>query len=118
MGGMPKVPDSTKSSLAYKISARARERWPQLTSVDVTHRAGFAYLTATLPDGQQMPLCRLRYGGSASIWGFSIYRASHDDYQSSMLPTGMTAGSPEDALDCACGLYLGDPTAWITPPKN
>jgi len=23
-----------------------------------------------------------------------------------------TAGSPEDALDTACGLYLGDPTAW------
>jgi hypothetical protein len=35
-----------------------------------------------------------------------------------MLPTGATAGSPEDALDTACGLYLGDPTAWITPPKN
>jgi choline dehydrogenase-like flavoprotein len=115
---MPKVPDSTKSSLAYKLSARARERWPQIAGVDVTFRAGFAYVTATLPDGQQLRLCRLRYGGSASIWGFSIYRASHDDYQPSMLHTGMTAGSPEDALDCACGLYLGDTTAWITPPKN
>jgi hypothetical protein len=29
-----------------------------------------------------------------------------------------TAGTPEDALDTACGFYLGDPTAWITPPKN
>jgi hypothetical protein len=29
-----------------------------------------------------------------------------------MLPSGATAGSPEDALDTACGLYLGDPTAW------
>jgi len=35
-----------------------------------------------------------------------------------MLHTGTTTGSPEDALDTACGLYLGDPTAWITPPKN
>jgi len=120
MGGMPKVPESTKSSLAYKLSARARERWPQLTSVDVTHRAGFAYVTGTLADGEQLRLCRLRYGGSASIWGFSIYRASHDDYQPSMLPSGATAGTPEDALDTACGLYLGDPTAWIRPrrPNN
>ena len=31
---------------------------------------------------------------------------------SSVLPTGHTAGTPEDALDTACGLYLGDPTAW------
>jgi choline dehydrogenase-like flavoprotein len=118
MGGMPKVPESTKSSLAYKLSARARERWPQLADVQVTHRAGFAYVTGILPDGQQLPLCRLRYGGSASIWGFSIYRASHDDYKPSALPSGLTAGSPEDALDTACGLYLNDPTAWLTPPKD
>ncbi len=81
MDDMPKVPDSTKSSLAYKLAARARDRWPQLASVEVTHRAGFAYVTGALPDAQQLPLCRLRYGGSASIWGFAIYRASHDDYQ-------------------------------------
>ena len=118
MGDMPKVPDSTKSSLAYKLAARARDRWPQLANVEVTHRAGFAYVTGTLPDGQQLPLCRLRYGGSASIWGFAIYRASHDDYQPNALPTGTTAGSPEDALDTACGLYLNDPTAWTVPPKN
>ena len=112
MSGMPKVPDSTKSSLQYKLSARARERWPQLARVDVTHRAAYAYVTATLADGEQLPLFRLRYGGSASIWGFAIYRASHNDYQPSVLHTGMTAGSPEDALDTACGLYLNDPTAW------
>jgi len=29
------------------------------------------------------------------------------------LPPGPGAGAPEDALDTACGLYLGDPTAWI-----
>ena len=31
----------------------------------------------------------------------------------SALPTGVCASAPEDALDTACGLYLGDPTAWI-----
>ena len=118
MSGMPKVPDSTKSSLQHKLSARARQRWPQLTDIDVTHRASFAYVTGTLTDGQELPLCRLRYGGSASIWGFSLYRASHHDYQPSTLHTGMTAGSPEDALDTACGLYLKDPSAWTGPPKN
>jgi hypothetical protein len=44
--------------------------------------------------------------------GLAIYRASHGDYQPNMLPSGATAGSPEDALDTACGLYLSDPTAW------
>ena len=115
---MPTVPESTKASLQCKLAARARDRWPALTSVEVTHRGAFAYITGTLADGEQLPLCRLRYGGSASIWGFSIYRASHNDYQTSVLHTGDTAGSPEDALDTACGLYLNDPTAWTGPPKN
>jgi hypothetical protein len=30
---------------------------------------------------------------------------------------GQLAGSPEEALDCACGLYLGDPTAWQPDPS-
>jgi len=65
-----------------------------------------------------LPLCRLRYGGSASRWGFAIYRASQDDYQDNVLPSGQFAGSPEDALDCACGLYLNDSTAWQSSPTN
>ena len=115
---MAKIPESTKSSLAYKLHIRARERWPQLADVEVTHRSGFAYVTGVLTDGEQLRLYRLRYGGSASRWGFAIYRASHDDYEPSYLPTGFTTGTPEEALDTSCGLYLGDPTAWITPPKN
>jgi choline dehydrogenase-like flavoprotein len=106
-------PTSTKTSLGQRLSDRARQRWPALDRVNVRFRGPFAYIDAHLPDGEIMPLCRLRYGGSASIWGFAIYRASHNDYQDSFLPTGATAGSPEQALDCACGLYLGEPTAWV-----
>jgi hypothetical protein len=83
-----------------------------LTRVEVRFRGQFAYIDGHLPNGEILPLCRLRYGGSASSWGFALYRASHDDYQDNILPPGHHAGSPEDALDCACGLYLADPTAW------
>ena len=38
--------------------------------------------------------------------GFAIYRAGHDDYEDSFLPTGTPVGTAEEALDCACGLYL------------
>ena len=110
---MSPPPASTKTSLGQRLSDRARQRWPAPDRVSVRFRGAFAYVDAHLPDGEIMPLCRLRYGGSASIWGFAIYRASHDDYQDSFLPTGHATGSPEEALDCACGLYLGEPTAWI-----
>jgi hypothetical protein len=35
-----------------------------------------------------------------------------------MLLSGEFAGTPEEALDCACGLYLGDPTAWLADPST
>jgi choline dehydrogenase-like flavoprotein len=107
-----KYPDSTKSSLEYRLHARARERWPQLATVEVRHRGNFSYVDAVTNDGAVMKLCRLRYGGSAHQWGFAIYRASHNDYQDSYFPTGLPVGTCEQALDTACGLYLGDPTAW------
>ncbi|GGU02205.1 MULTISPECIES: hypothetical protein [Streptomyces] len=53
---------------------------------------------------------RLRHGGSASTWGVALYPASTDEYQDATLPTSGFAGAPEDALDCACGLYFTDPS--------
>ena len=114
----PQPPDSTKTSLAQYLQARARSRWPALADLTVRHRGRFAYVTGRLTDGTVLPLCRLRYTGYARDWGFAIYRASHHDYQDSILPSGLPVGSPEEALDTACGLYLNDPTAWTRPSTN
>ena len=107
-----KYPDSTKSSLEYRLHARARHRWPQLATVQVRHRGTFSYIDGILPDGTTLKLCRLRYVGSAHDWGLAIYRASHDDYADSVFPTGSPVGTCQDALDLACGLYLGEPFIW------
>lgn len=115
---MAKIPDSTQTSLRQRLSARARQRWPELVDVQVRYRTGFAYLDGILAEGQTLKLCRLRYAGYANIWGFAMYRASHDDYQDSFLPTGSTAGTAEDALDTACSLYLTDPTTSTQLPTN
>jgi hypothetical protein len=117
MAGMPTPPESTKNSLAQRLRDHARQRWPALAHLDVRHRGGFAYITGELADGTTLPLCRLRYGGYANQWGFAIYLASKDGYEDSTLPTGHRVGTAEEALDCACGLYLNDPTAWL-PPTN
>ena len=85
---MAAPPASTKTSLQQRLSARARERWPQLDGVDVRFHGAFAYVTARLPDGDTTPLMRLRYGGSAARWGFAVYLASKNGYQDSVLPTG------------------------------
>jgi prepilin-type processing-associated H-X9-DG protein len=106
-------PASTKTSLTQRLNLRSRSRWPDLASVEVRFRANVAYVDGRYADGRVLKLCRLRYGGSAHTWGFALYRASHDDYDDTLLPNGMPAGSAEEALDCACGLYLNDPSAWL-----
>jgi hypothetical protein len=112
-------PESTKISVRQRLAARARERWPQITELQIRHRGAFTYVQASTAAGI-LPLCRLRYVGSAHDWQVAIYRASHDDYQDSIFPNGLPIGTCQDALDLACGLYLGDPAAWqdLRPPTN
>lgn len=107
----PTFPESTKNSVRQRIAARARERWPQITELHMRHRGVFTYVEATTEAGT-LPLCRLRYVGSAHDWQVAIYRASHNDFQNSIFPSGLPIGTCQDALDLACGLYLEDPTAW------
>ncbi|MFF5056121.1 hypothetical protein ACFY1S_23365 [Micromonospora sp. NPDC000663] len=101
-------PESTKTSLRQRLAAHARSHWPALAALDVRYHGSFAYVTGRLPDGTTLPLCRLPYAGYANLWGFAIYLASKDGYEDSFLPSGRTAGTAEEALDCACGLYLDD----------
>jgi hypothetical protein len=110
MTTMASPPQSTKTSLTQTLQTHAREHWPQLTDLQVRFRGQFAYVDgATTHDGQPLPLCRLRYLGSASTWGFGLYLASSDKYEDQILPTGSFTGTATDALDCACSLYLAGP---------
>lgn len=113
---MKAPPQSTKNSLSARLNNHVRARWPELAGVDLRFRSNFAYIDGRFPDGAAIKLCRLRYGGSAHLWGFAIYRASHDDYKDSFLPTGTPIGTAEEALDCACGLYLNVPSP--RPPNT
>ena len=114
---MARPPESTKTSLRQGLAARARERWPQLSGITIRWHGEFAYVAGQLPRGTTLPLMRLHYAAPATTWGFAIYRASHDDFDKSVLPSGYPAGTPQEALDCACGLHLGDSTAWLDPPS-
>jgi len=112
-----KIPSSTQTSLWQRLTLRAEQRWPQISRIHTRYRANFAYIDATLADGDTVKLCRLRYGGSAHRWGFAIYRASHDDYEDSYLPSGYPVGTCEEALDTACGLSATPPRG-SEPPTN
>jgi hypothetical protein len=103
------IPQSTRDSITVRLLDHAEAHWPQLTRVKVTYRGAFGYVTGVLRDGTPIPLCRLRYGGSAHSFGFAIYSAAHDRYQDSVLRTGLPAGTPQEALDTACTIHLAEP---------
>src|SRR5271154_2559991 len=72
----------------------------------VTYCGAFGYVIGGLGNGERIPLCRLRYGGSAHSFGFAIYSAAHDRYQDAVLRTGLPVGTPQEALDTACTIHL------------
>src|SRR6266568_6426095 len=77
MRHMPAIPESTRSSIILRLLDHAEQNWPQLAKVRARYHGSFAYITGVLRDGQQIPLFRLRYGGSAHSLGFAIYSAAH-----------------------------------------
>ena len=118
---MARPPDPVKTALQQRLDTHRRVRWPQLNGLQTRFRGNYAYIDADIDDedGDLWPLCRLRYTGTIDAWGFAIHLASRNSYENSVLPNGQHTGTPEQALDCACGLYLNDPTAWTNKPlKN
>src|SRR4029450_12822410 len=107
-----------KRSLRSRPITRTRDRWPQLADLTIRHRGQFTYVDGHLHDGTTLPLSPLPHGVSPNSGGFAIPLASRGSYQDAVLPSGYPVGTPEDALDCACGLYLNDPTAWTQPPTK
>ena len=115
---MPVPPARLKTYVAGHLDFHASQRWPQLEEVTIRWRGGYGYVTGHLEGDQDIRLCRLCYHGSATDWDFAIYQPSTDTYRDALLPGGSPAGTPEQALDCALGLYLAEPAAWLTPPTN
>jgi hypothetical protein len=117
---MPAIPESTRSSIILRLLDHAEHNWPQLAKVQARYHGSFAYITGALPGGEQIPLFRLRYGGSAHSFGFAIYSPARDRYEDAVLLTGRPIGSPQEALDTACTLHLAalgyEPESW--PPTD
>ena len=109
MRRMPAIPESTRSSIILRLLDHAEHNWPQLTKVQARYHGSFAYITGVLPGGEQIPLFRLRYGGSAHSFGFAIYSPARDRYEDAVLLTGLPIGSPQEALDTACTVHLAAP---------
>ena len=121
MRHMPAIPEPTRSSIIVRLLDHAGTNWPQLAKVRARYHGSFAYITGVLRNGEQIPLFRLRYGGSAHSFGFAIYSAASNRYEDAVLLTGSPVGTPQEALDTACTIHLaglGHEPGPMTPAPN
>lgn len=112
------IPERARLELERRLDTHRQHRWPQLNDAAIRFRGRFAYITATMPDGYTQPLFRLGWLNNRDTWEFAIWLASKNGYERSVLPNGSFVGTIEQAMDCACGLYLGDVSAWELPSQR
>lgn len=106
-----------KKQVEGDLDHYASKRWPDLEEVTITWRGSYGYIRAWTTETEFIPLARIQYLGS-DHYGFALHQASTETYVATRLPTGALAATPREALDCALGLYLNDPTAWETDPQQ
>lgn len=94
MQDMPVPSARLKISTEGHLDFHASQRWPQLEEITISWRGGYGYVTGHLPDDEQVPLCRLRYLGSDTDWGFALYQASSERYDDTLLPDGNPSENP------------------------
>jgi hypothetical protein len=117
------IPEHARLTLRKRLERHVLHRWDDhCRSIDVRFRGSFAYVdalqrngwhlsdtpqeTRDLIDATPTRLCRLGYLGSLDRWAFAFYKYSDEIYEPSFLPSGEFEGTPEEAFDCAAGVYL------------
>jgi hypothetical protein len=117
------IPEHVRLTVRERLERHAADRWDEhCRAIDVRFRGSFAYVDALRRNGWPLPgtpqetqdlidatptrLCRLRYLGSPARWEFAFYKYSDEIYEPSFLPSGAFEGTPEEAFDCAAGVYL------------
>lgn len=117
MDRMPVPGKKLKDQVEGALDHHASQRWPDLEEVTIRWRGSYGYIQAWTTQTEYIPVCRIQYLGD-DHYAFALYQASTETYAETRLPTGAYTGTPQQALDCALGLYLNDPTAWDTDPQQ
>jgi hypothetical protein len=122
------IPPGVKLETERRILEHAaRHHAGKFTRVEARFRGAFCYIDAYTPldisDVRQSPigetrqeyverlrntpthLCRLRYFGDESKWGFAFYSYAHEKYEPSVLLDGSFRGTPEEAFDTSTLFY-------------
>lgn len=117
------IPKAVQNALRARLEKHARAKWKgRCRGVVVRFRGAYAYVDAFSSESPHMPwttpeqraridatptrLCRLGYLGSLDQWQYAFYKYSDEKYALSVVASGSFEATPEQAFDCAAGVYL------------
>src|SRR3990172_3022505 len=119
------IPKAVREELAARLLRHAEKRWKgRVRKILLRFHGVYAYVAAVEgAPGEKLPpkvcryieagevpvqLCRLGYLGRWSDrWTYAFFKYSDECYAPSVVASGSFEASPEQAFDCAAGVYVG-----------
>ena len=98
-----------KHSLTVRLNEHARNHWPALAGVDVRFRPTSPTSTDAAPTARSSNSAGCATAAPPTTGASPSTEPATTTTKTHTCPTGTPVGTPEQALDCACTLYVDDP---------
>jgi hypothetical protein len=117
------IPKGVREELADRLLRHVARRWTgRVRKILLRFHGAYAYIAAVeASKGENLPsqvcryvdegevpveLCRLGYLASIDRWAYAFFKYSDECYAPSVVASGSFQATPEQAFDCAAGVYL------------
>jgi hypothetical protein len=117
------IPKGVREELAARLLRHVTKRWTgHVRKLLLRFHGGYAYVAVVeaargekvqpqvcryVEEGEvPLHLCRLGYLASVDRWAYAFFKYSDECYMSSAVASGSFQAMPEQAFDCAAGVYL------------
>ena len=117
------IPKAVRDQLRVRLARHVRTKWKgRCREVAIRFRGAYAHIDAFPAKREYLPrispeeraiidatpthLCRLGYLGIGGVWEYAFFKYSDEKYALSLVASGSFEATPEQAFDCAAGVYL------------
>ncbi len=117
------IHEGVRKELAARLLRHVRRRWTgRVRRILLRFHGAYAYVAVVetargekveprvcryIEEGEvPLQLCRLGYVASIDQWAYSFFKYSDGRYEPSVVASGSFLATPEQAFDCAAGVYL------------
>ena len=117
------IPEAVREKLATRLLRHVTRRWTgRVRKILLRFHGAYAYVAVVeavrgekvqsqvcryIEEGEvPLQLCRLGYIGNIDHWMYAFFKYSDECYAPSVVASGSFLAAPEQAFDCAAGVYL------------